>query len=171
MSDVMRLRRGTSAAWALANPILEEARQGYDTTLKKHKIGDGVTHWNNLPFQGNAFREFTFILHREENATLGINKTNALIVSTPMTITNCYAYAKTAPVGSSFICDINVDGTTIWTTQENRITIVNGAHSGTQTNFNTTSLAAGSILTIDIDQIGSSVAGSDITIVLKCTIN
>ena len=113
-------------------------------------------------------RFFTFVLHRGENATTGVNKTNKLIADKAYTITKAYAYATTAPTGASLLFDINVNGTTIWATQANRLAIASTANSGTQTSFNTTALAENDVLSIDIDQIGSTIAGSDITVTLKC---
>lgn len=43
-------RRGTSAEWAAANPILRDGMIGYDRTLNKIKVGDGVTPWVGLTF-------------------------------------------------------------------------------------------------------------------------
>lgn len=40
----------TSAEWATANPVLDERQQGFDSTVKAFKIGDGVTAWLSLPF-------------------------------------------------------------------------------------------------------------------------
>lgn len=48
----MRFRRGTTAEWAAANPVLEEGEPGLDTDIKAFKLGDGVTSWTDLPFQG-----------------------------------------------------------------------------------------------------------------------
>lgn len=47
----IQMRRGTTAEWAAASPVvLASGEQGYDTTLKMMKVGDGVTEWANLPF-------------------------------------------------------------------------------------------------------------------------
>ncbi|AMV24177.1 hypothetical protein VT84_07255 [Gemmata sp. SH-PL17] len=62
--------------------------------------------------------------------------------------------------------DINVNGATIWSTQANRLKIAAGATSGTQSTFNTTTVAEGDLLTIDVDQVGSTVAGQDVTVYL-----
>lgn len=81
------------------------------------------------------------------------------------TIHNVRASVGTAPTGASVIIDINVDGTTIFSTQANRPTIaVSTNTSGLVSNMNTTTVANGSYMTVDIDQIGSTVAGSDLTV-------
>jgi|GEM_PF-2980581 hypothetical protein len=98
----------------------------------------------------------------------GTSQTPALIALQAMTISKVYANVKTAPTGASILVDINKNGTSIWaTTQANRLTVAAAATTGTQTSFDTTALAEGDILTIDLDQVGSSVAGADITITVK----
>lgn len=84
------------------------------------------------------------------------------------TIQGVRASAGTAPTGASIIVDVNVNGTTIFTTQGNRPTIaIGGNTSGKVTNMDTTSVAVGNYLTVDIDQVGSTVAGSDLVIQLE----
>jgi hypothetical protein len=115
-------------------------------------------------------KKFTFILHIGEPATVGLNKTNAIIVPSACTVQKAFAYAKIGPTGTALIFDINKNGTSLWaSTQANRIQIAASAVSGTQTSFDTTALAEGDVLTIDIDQIGSTIAGQDITVTLKCS--
>lgn len=40
-------RRGTSAEWAAANPILGDGEIGFDRTAGVLKVGDGVKHWSD----------------------------------------------------------------------------------------------------------------------------
>lgn len=49
MGTRMLQRRGTAAQWASANPILGPGEIG--TTIDTHqvRVGDGTTHWNDLP--------------------------------------------------------------------------------------------------------------------------
>lgn len=91
-----------------------------------------------------------------------------LIVTRAMEIEKAYAAVKTAPVGADLIFDINKNASTIWATQGDRLKITDGNTSGNETDFDTTSLAEGDILTLDVDQVGSSTAGADATIELKC---
>lgn len=82
-----------------------------------------------------------------------------------LTITEVYLEVGTAPTGSALICDVNKNGTSIWnTTQANRAQVAAGASSGSSTTFDTTSIAQGDRLTFDVDQIGSTVAGADLTL-------
>lgn len=59
---IIQHKRGTSERWAELNPVLAESEIGYDITLKKAKIGDGVTAWSDLPFiagGGSAIDAYT----------------------------------------------------------------------------------------------------------------
>lgn len=49
----IKLRRGTSAEWTTANPILADGEPGFERDTDKHKIGDGSTHWVDLPYYIN----------------------------------------------------------------------------------------------------------------------
>lgn len=84
------------------------------------------------------------------------------------TITGVRASVGVAPTGSSIIIDVNKNGTTIFTTQANRPAIAATSNtSGNVTNMDVTTVAAGEYLTVDVDQIGSSVPGTDLTIQLE----
>ena len=71
-----------------------------------------------------------------------------------------------APTGSSVIFDIHKNGTTLFTTQANRPTVAAAAVSASVALPDVTTLAAGDVLTIDCDQVGSSVASTGFTIAI-----
>lgn len=86
-----------------------------------------------------------------------------------LTIKAVRASVGTAPTGASIIVDVNVNGTTIFSTQGNRPTIAASANtSGKVTNMNTTTIADGAYFTVDLDQVGSTVAGADLTVQILC---
>ena len=86
-----------------------------------------------------------------------------------LTIRSVRASVGTAPTGASLIVDVNKGGTSIFTTQSNRPTIAVGANtSGKVSAINTTSVADGEYLTIDCDQVGSTVSGADLTVAVLC---
>lgn len=51
---IIRLRRGTAAAWTSANPILAEGEPGVELDTGYEKIGDGTHHWTALPYTKGA---------------------------------------------------------------------------------------------------------------------
>lgn len=50
MADKIILRSDIAENWNSVNPILEKGEQGWDNTAKQMKVGDGVTHWRELPY-------------------------------------------------------------------------------------------------------------------------
>lgn len=86
------------------------------------------------------------------------------------TITGVYASVNTAPTGAAILVDVNLNGTTIFTTQANRPTIaVSGFYSGVVTSMNVTAVTAGQYLTVDVDQVGSTIAGANLLVVVTYT--
>lgn len=79
-------------------------------------------------------------------------------------VTDVRAYLDTAPTGATFIVDLNINGTTAFTSQAARPTIAISGNASTTTLPAVTAVAAGDRVSFDIDQIGSSVAGSDLTV-------
>lgn len=79
------------------------------------------------------------------------------------TIKKISARVGTTSAGSSIIVDINKNGTTIFTTQANRPTIAAAAVTATLAGTpEILTFAAGDLLSVDIDQIGSGTAGSNL---------
>ena len=107
-----------------------------------------------------------FFLARDP-LVVGNNKGMTLTYHGPtMTFVEWDAVVVTAPTDASLIFDININGTTIWSTQADRPTIVAAANSGSGTDFNTTTLTEGDVLTIDVDQVGSTIPGGQATVTL-----
>lgn len=50
LNTTFKLKRGTAARWAEVNPILEQGEPGFVYDTNRLKIGDGKTHWNDLPY-------------------------------------------------------------------------------------------------------------------------
>jgi hypothetical protein len=89
-------------------------------------------------------------------------------IDTACVIVSVVARVSTAPTGASILVDLNKNGTTVFTTQANRPSIAAAAKaSSVVTNMDVTSLAAGDYLSVDIDQIGSTVAGSDLVVAVR----
>lgn len=49
MATRIQQRRGTTAEWAAANPILAEGESGIDIDTLEVRYGDGLTPWSSLP--------------------------------------------------------------------------------------------------------------------------
>lgn len=100
---------------------------------------------------------------------LAVSKGPQITMPFGLTLSGITLSAKGAPTGAALIYDINRDGTTIFSTrpQINASSTIGGGNAV----FSTTSLPVNSVITIDIDQVGSTFAGSGVTIMLKGTRN
>lgn len=115
---------------------------------------------------GDDIHGICFILKGE--ATVGAKKTQALIPCS-LTISKVIAYSDEAPTGASLIVDINKNGVTIFTTQANRPQIAISEHYDESGTPNITSLVKGNRVSLDVDQVGSTIkGGSDLMVTVIC---
>lgn len=94
----------------------------------------------------------------------GTEQSARLFAPVTGTLVKAVAYVKTAPTGADLIIDINKNGTTLWAS--GKLTVAASANTGSKTTFDSTAVTAEDYFTIDIDQIGSTVAGSNLTVML-----
>lgn len=144
------------------------------TTLPTN-IGSGSTgHWSHTNTLHTAHNKGHFFLVGQEG-TLAV-AAGALHVPVPFacTLVGAHMRVQTAPTGASLIVDINkgVSGggapTTIYTTQANRPTITGATFSsGSIVTPDVTAMAQFDYLVFDIDQIGSTIAGANLIIVVE----
>jgi hypothetical protein len=53
-----KLRRANACDWIASNPILQAGEPGFEADTFRLKIGDGVNHWNTLPYIGGDCMAF-----------------------------------------------------------------------------------------------------------------
>jgi hypothetical protein len=82
-----------------------------------------------------------------------------------LTIQKVHVSVNTAPTGSALVVDVHKEGTTIFTTQANRPSVAVSAFAGSAVPA-VTAWPADSWLTVDVDVIGSTVAGSDLRVTI-----
>lgn len=133
--------------------------QGNITTLN----GD-VSDKADTTYVDDNTKERWFYFLVPIDLTTGTDVTGRIYIPFAGTITEVYASVSTAPTGSDLICDINLNGSTIWSTQANRVTISASSETGSQTTFDTTAVSANDYLTLDVDQVGSTIAGSKLAV-------
>ena len=86
------------------------------------------------------------------------------------TLTGVKASVTTAPTGSNLIIDINESGTTVLSTALSiDATELTSSTAATPAVISDSSLANDAVITIDIDQIGSTVAGAGLKVYLYVT--
>jgi hypothetical protein len=91
--------------------------------------------------------------------------------SVAITIIAVRASVGTAPVGGSVIPDVNKNGTTIFTTQSNRPTIAAGTFTDLADAINVAAVGSGEFLTCDIDAVGPTTPGSDLSVTVSYTVD
>lgn len=87
------------------------------------------------------------------------------------TIVGVRASVNVAPTGSSLIVDVNKNGSSIFSTQSNRPTIAASGFTDMADAINVPGLTLGDYLQCDIDQIGSTLPGEDVTVQVLMTID
>jgi len=100
--------------------------------------------------------------------TTGTDKAPTIVAPCALAIVKVKVVVKTAPTGAALIVDVNKNGTTIFTTQGGRPSIAAGDTQDDSDTPDVTALAEGDKLTIDVDQIGSTIAGADLTVEVVC---
>lgn len=95
--------------------------------------------------------------------TVGVGKRIFIIPRGKWRLRDVRARLNTAPAGSTFLIDVNKNGTTVFPTQADRTTIQAGANdSDTHRTQANAIYSGGDRLSYDVDQIGSGTAGSDL---------
>lgn len=107
----------------------------------------------------------TMVWYIDSTLAVGTEQGANVIMPFGFTITGIDLKVKTAPTGADIILNIKENGTTIYSTKP-RILATTTVKAGTEV-LSDTFLAAGSNVTLDIDQIGSIAPGTNLTILLK----
>jgi len=108
----------------------------------------------------------TLTVHVPNTLTTG-QKLMRLLAPCALTLTKVRLVVDTAPTGANLIVDVHTGtgaGTTIFTTQANRPTVTAGNKTAVSAAPDVTSIAEGDEFSVYIDQIGSTIAGADLTI-------
>lgn len=50
LNTKFQFRRGNAIEWETINPVLAAGEPGFAIDVNKHKIGNGVLSWNDLPW-------------------------------------------------------------------------------------------------------------------------
>lgn len=93
------------------------------------------------------------------------------IVTQASTIQSVRCAVGTTPTGQAIIVDINKNGASIFTTQANRPSITAGTILSAAAVPDVTALAVGDLITFDVDQVGSTAAGADLSIAINARVN
>lgn len=130
----------------------------------------GTTNFDAIAVGANIAlnpNEYQVLAHYIAGVQTAAAKKVSFLVPFAATIADVRAYLDTAPTGAAFVLDVNINGTTVFTTQGNRPTIAIAGNASTTTLPDVVSVAAGDRITVDVDVIGSGTAGSDLSIAIS----
>ena len=123
--------------------------------------------WKKLVLAADATTVVMALTFSVPDALTTGQKKQRLLAPCAITLTKVRLVVDTAPTGANLIVDVHTGtnaGTTIFTTQGNRPTIAAGSKTGVSVAPDVTAIAEGDEFSVFIDQIGSTIAGADLTI-------
>lgn len=125
---------------------------------------DGTTWTSAAPAGGTVTHGETFALDGILAVRTGVSR---WYPPAACTLASCTAFVGTAPTGSAVTVDVNKNGTTVLSSP---LSISDGSYSSAVTTPTTTSMTATDYLTVDVDSIGSTEPGRDLTVRIVYTI-
>jgi len=123
--------------------------------------------WKKLVLKSDTTTATMALTFSVPDALTTGQKKQRLLAPCALTLTKVRLVVDTAPTGADLIVDVHTGtgaGTTIFTTQGNRPRITAGNKTGVSTTPDVTSIAEGDEFSVYIDQVGSTITGSDLTI-------
>lgn len=134
------------------------------------QFNSSTGHWTatNIPALTGGTQKDVFTFSAPGTLT-PVSGTMAIGIPFAYTVNKVMLHAGTAPQGGTIFCDVNVDGTTIFTSgADRRPRIASGTQLSTQGvpgAGDTPTVAANKVLSIDIDSVGTSPnEGQDLTV-------
>ena len=148
--------------------LYADTSAGYMLQLRNRGTAKGWAVSRDGTVNGKIEDSFQWALYVAGAQTVGTNKAAYFQVPAKCLIEEVRVHLGTVPTGAAFIVDVNIGGTTVFTTQANRPTVAISASDATSgTPDGGTSIAKDSVLTLDVDQIGSTIAGSDLVVFVR----
>jgi hypothetical protein len=161
---VIASQAGGDILYASSATVWARLAKGTAGQVLRMNSGATAPEWVNMSTRTFVFRE---------RDTLGVDTFLGGIIRSPFkgTVVGAYAMVETTPTGAALICDVNIstDSGANWNTVlgSTKLEIAAGAKYGEKTSsFDITAVAIGDLITFDIDQIGSTVAGANLTVCL-----
>lgn len=165
------VKHGTSTdQFALNNAI------DYSMTTSEHHIGfkfDGIkwveifrSHYDGSELAGGA-KAFPVPIFMGIAGGLSVAvDTQHFIVPYDMVIESITGYVNTQPTDATLIVDLLVDGLSMFSAQAEMINITTASSSDTSS-VKDAAVSAGARLTLEVEQVGSTIAGSDLVVAIK----
>jgi len=125
MAVKLQLRRGSSAQWTAANPLLSEGEMAVELDTGKFKVGNGIKLWNQLEYTTNFGDQDVknSVVNFLTNSTGTVNwvyntLTNQITSSASLYSLNDVYNLSNPEDGSMLIFDVNINKWTATTTMD-----------------------------------------------------
>ena len=105
-------RRGTTAQWAAANPVLAAGEPGVDLTTGELRIGDGTSTWSALPSIGSAAAGDDAALYGLAATTMQVSDINSALTMSDGLLVVVPAYVAADVTVDTLACIVEVAGVT-----------------------------------------------------------
>jgi hypothetical protein len=173
-----RLQRGSSSRWAEINPILGEGEPGVELDTGKFKIGDGHTDWLNLeyyltePYVSGIVEQIVaeyaipFYVPFGRNGDLTTFTGPRLYFPNDVRLESAVFSVTTAPTGASAIFEILRNGSPSYSVDPTIVPSEFLASEGTLDGA-ITFVGQTDYLQVQCTQIGSTIPGSNLSVILK----
>lgn len=148
--------------------VYADVSTGYMLELRDRGTGKGWANSRDGITQGKIEDSFQWDFRLAGALTVSTDVAAYFQVPAKCIIDEVRVHVGAAPTGASVLVDVNIGGTTIFTTQANRPTIAvstTDATSGTPDGG--IAVAKNSVLSVDVDQIGSVIAGSNLVVFVR----
>lgn len=144
-----------AVVYSSGNTLMQSAQGSSGQLLLSQ--GAGAPKWAT-PIGG-------MVWYLDGNQTVGTSLGAQVVMPMSITLSSVSMTIKGTPTGAALIANVRKDGVSIFSTrpQINSGTLLGGGNAA----FSTTVLPEGSLMTFDIDQVGSTFAGSGLTVILK----
>ena len=159
---LISLQRYTAAPTA----VLSGTQYGVVYLKTVGTTGDALFYLNVATQEVNLSRK-SYFWYMDGAAETATKASATLYIVSAGKILVGRGYASTAPTGSELQIDVLYNGSSIWTATSSQIILQAGSTSTTVTGFVTTNITAGGTLVIDVDKIGATNAGGNVTVMIE----
>lgn len=149
------------------NPGIAGTQTGAVFQMTNGTSADALIYVNAATQDVNVSdRVYFWYLAGDAETGANVSSTLRLLSSGTPKIARAYC-STTASGGDGIQVDILYDGNSVWTSTANQLILAPGSTSTSVGTFATSGWAAGGLLTIDVDKVGTGTAGGNVTVMVE----
>ncbi len=149
-------------AGAAADPLFGAV----DLSLAAATVNELLTSRGGTGTDEEKSNELVVQAYIDGTVSVAVAKSTRIYIPNDFVMTGAAAWADTAPTGAAMILDVRDDSVSVWdNVQADMINISASANVGSGAAI-TKAISGGSWLDVEIEQVGSSVAGADVCVTI-----